>query len=122
MATEPKLSDRIVFQYEQANLKLNANRLTSDTAKKYVTWHSKQTDEDPDEVFTVNLDTTNTRANTQQAVKFNKAGVYLISCSLSKSGTGATTMGMTFDLKFPNGSPFEIAYQEQSLGEFYTIA
>jgi hypothetical protein len=124
MATDPKLSDPIVFTYDKAHLKLTANTIDTTDTKQAITWREAVVNENRAGVFGVTLDTTNGREAAKQAIVFNKAGIFMITSSVSKKGTANshTQIGLTTDIRFPGASAsFEIDYQFSTLNDFHTL-
>jgi len=101
--------------------------LTSQLAKKTLTWRSYRTNTDPDDIFTVNLDTTNTETEATKYVTLNRAGLYHITASIARDGTGftdVTVCGLILTVKYPtkpDPTEIEYAYQESGMTDFTTF-
>ena len=125
MATEPKLSDRIVFNYGGSHAKLAVNRTitTGSGTKVPLTWHSTLLDENRFGDITFKLKPNILPlANAEPIVYFNKAGLYQINASVSKDGSGSTEVGLQTNLRYLGQTSFEYAYKEGGLTDYNTLA
>ena len=120
--TEPKLSDPIVFKYEQSHVKLLANRLALTSSKRALSWRQAAINENTDSVFSYKLDTTDLRAADQLFRTLNKPGLYDIKASVAAQPQGSSAdCGMTISVGFPGQALFELAYSESQVGNFQTV-
>ena len=121
--TDPKITDPIVFNYQKSHIKLLANRLTLNTNKQSLTWRQANITEDISSAFSYKTDTTNLRASDQLYVTLNKPGVYQITANACHDlATGVADAGLTIDVAFPAATFFEIAYGENNITNFDTVA
>ena len=120
--TDPKTADPIVFNYQKSHIKLLANRLTLNTNKQALSWRQTNIAEDVTSTFSYKTDTTNARASDQLYVTLNKPGVYQITANTCHDSSGTADGGLTIDVAFPSQSAFEIAYGENNINNFDTVA
>jgi hypothetical protein len=117
--TEPKLSDPIVFKYDESHVKLLANRLVLTSSKRALSWRQAAINENTDSVFSYKLDTTDLRASDQLLITLNKPGLYDIKASVAAQPAGQDAdCGMTISVGFPGQALFELAYSESQVGKF----
>ena len=120
--TEPKLADPIVFNYQSSQIKLLANRLTLNTNKQALSWRQSNISEDVTSTLSYKTDTTNARASDQLYVTLNKPGVYQITANTCHDSSGTADTGLTIDVAFPAQSSFKVAYGENNINNFDTVA
>ena len=122
MTTEPKIIDPVVFNYDRDHIKLTTNAIITSAVKQPLTYREAVVNENRNGTFSYNLDLTNGRDSDKLFIKLNRAGVYHISASVSKNGGGQAAVGLTIDVAFPGGAPFEIDYQMAAIADFYTVS
>jgi len=123
------IDDPIHYNSKFAHTLLSANRLTSQLIARPITWRSYRTNNDPDNVFTVNLDTENTGTEAQRFITLNRAGLYHITASIARDNTSVrgpqvTTCGLILIVRYPTvptPSSLEYAYRESGMNDFTTF-
>jgi len=104
-STDPKTTDPIVYEYDNAFIKVSANNVTSaSTIFKRLTFHEFLTQNDPKQVFGVIMDTANTRDPTTQVITLNRPGLYDIKASIGKIGDGTQVAGIKLMADRPTGT------------------
>ena len=104
-STDPKTTDPIVYEYDNAFIKVSANNVTSaSTIFKRLTFREFLIQNDPKQVFGVILDTANTRDPTTQVITLNRPGLYDIKASIGKIGDGAQVAEIKLMAERPTGT------------------